>query len=132
MIATVFGDHAGGLDRHHRHGVAGVIKRQVVLADVGGLDGDAFTHAHGAHLGGDAVVVEAVLPDAFVDEAVGLVAALHHGADEPAGGGGLGGVEWWRGGIHIVENLKYRGQTSNVWLLIHVRLKPYASHHLAA
>ncbi len=88
-IATVFSDHAGGLDRHHRHGVAGVIKRQVVLADGGGLDGDALTHAHGAHLGGDAVVVEAVLPDPFVDEAVGLVAAIHHGADEPAGGGAL-------------------------------------------
>lgn len=100
-IAIVFGDHAGGLDRHHRHGVAGVIKRQVVLADVGGLDGDALAHAHAAHLGSDAVVVEAVLPDAFIDEAIGLVAPVHHGADEPAGGFNLVSVEWWWGGIHM-------------------------------
>jgi hypothetical protein len=62
---------------------------------------EPLAHAHGAHLGGDAVVVNAVLPDPFIDEAVALVAAIHHGADEPAGGGGLGGVDWWRGGIHM-------------------------------
>jgi hypothetical protein len=28
-----------------------------------------------------------VFPDPFVDEAVGLIAAIHHGADEPAVGG---------------------------------------------
>jgi len=39
---------------------------------------------YGAHLGGDAVVVKAVLPDAFIDEAIGLVATVHHSADEPA------------------------------------------------
>jgi hypothetical protein len=35
----------------------------------------------------NAVVIEAVLPDAFVDEAIGLVATVHHSADEPAGSG---------------------------------------------
>ncbi len=76
-----------------------------MLADIGGLDCDALAHAHGAHLGGDAVVVEAVLPDPFIDEAVGLVAAIDHGADEPAGGGALVGAEGWRGGIHADPRL---------------------------
>jgi hypothetical protein len=44
-----------------------------------------------------------VLPDAFVDEPIGLVAAVDHGANEPAGGGGLGSHGWKRGGIHTVE-----------------------------
>jgi|688.fasta_scaffold680004_1 hypothetical protein len=35
----------------------------------------------------NAVVIEAVLPDAFLDEAIGLVATVHHSADEPAGSG---------------------------------------------
>ena len=99
-IAVVFSDRADRLDRHHRDGVAPVVERQVALADVRGLDGDAFAHAHGAHLSGDAVIVEAVLPEAIAQEALGLVAAFHHGADEPAGGGGLGGAERWRDGVH--------------------------------
>ncbi len=49
-----------------------------------------------------------MLPDPFVDKAIGLVAALHHGADEPAGGGGLGSAEGGRGGIHVVLRLKRR------------------------
>jgi hypothetical protein len=32
-----------------------------------------------------AVVIEAVLPDPFVDESIGLVATVHHSACEPAG-----------------------------------------------
>jgi hypothetical protein len=116
-IATVFGDHAGGLDRHHRNGVAGVIKRQVLLADVGRLDGDALAHAHAAHLGGDAVVIEAVLPDAFVDEAIGLVAAVHHGAHEPARGGALGGAGWWWRGIHMVKSLRRQDRTSGILIM---------------
>jgi hypothetical protein len=111
-IAIVFGNHAGGLDRHHRHGVAGVVEGKVVLADVGGLDGDALTHAHAAHLGGDAFVVEAVLPDPFIDEAIGLVAAIHHGAHEPTGGGALGAAESGRGGIHAVVTLRHQSSVS--------------------
>jgi hypothetical protein len=47
---------------------------------------EPLAHAHGAHLGSDAVVAEAVLTDAFVDEASARVTASHrHGSDEPAG-----------------------------------------------
>jgi hypothetical protein len=53
-----------------------------------------------------------VLPDAFVDEAVGLVAAVDHGADEPAGGGGLGGAEGGRRGIHTVITLRRQSSAS--------------------
>jgi hypothetical protein len=51
------------------------------------------------------VVVEAVLPDRLMDEAVGLVAAVDHGADEPAGGGALGGAKEGRGRVHMGERL---------------------------
>ena len=87
-IAHVFGDHTGGLDSHHRHGVAPGFKGQAVLFDVDRLDDNALACLHGAHLGQHpAVVLEVVLPDAFVDEAIGLVVAtVDHGADEPAGG----------------------------------------------
>jgi hypothetical protein len=105
-IAQILPDRAGGLDGHHRDSVAPGFKGQTMLLDVGGLDGDALAHAHAAHLGSDAVVVEAVLPDPFIDEAVGLVAAVDHGADEPAGGGGLDGVELWWGGIHTRKSLR--------------------------
>jgi|LakMenEpi03Aug12_release.lakeMendotaPanAssembly.Ray.scaffolds.fasta_scaffold2132477_1 hypothetical protein len=47
---------------------------------------EPLAHAHAAHLGSDAVVVEAVLPDPFEDEAVGLVVAGDHGGDEQVGG----------------------------------------------
>ena len=60
------------------------------------------------------VIVEAVLPDTFIEEAFGQVAFVHHGADELTGCGSLGSVEWWWGGIHLVENLRRHGQASNV------------------
>ncbi len=86
-IPHVFGDHAYSLDRHYRHGVAPGFKRQAVLLDVGRLDGDALAGLHRAHLGQHpAVVVEVVLPEALVDEAIGLVVAtVDHGAHKPAG-----------------------------------------------
>ena len=49
-----------------------------------------------------------MLPDAFVEEAIGLVAAIHHGAHEPAGRGGLGSAEGGRCGIHAVLTLSRR------------------------
>jgi hypothetical protein len=86
-IPHVFGDHAYSLDRHYRHGVAPGFKRQAVLLDVGRLDGDALAGLHRAHLGQHpAVVVEVVLPEALVDEAIGLIGAASHGTHEPAGG----------------------------------------------
>ena len=56
-----------------------------MLLGLGRLNRDPIPEAHGAHLGSDAVVIEAVLPDAFIDETIGLVATVHHSADEPAG-----------------------------------------------
>ncbi len=60
------------------------------------------------------VVVEAVLPDPFIEEAVALVASVHHGANELTGCGSLGSVERCWGGIHLLENLRRHGQASNV------------------
>jgi hypothetical protein len=45
-IAHVFGDHASGVDRHHRAGVAPGFEGQAVLLDVGRLDGDALAGLH--------------------------------------------------------------------------------------
>jgi len=78
---------------------------------------EPLAHAHGARPSGDAVVVEAVLPDPFVDEAVGLVAAVYHGTDEQAGGGALGSVEWWCGGIHMRKNLRRKDQTPSTLIM---------------
>ena len=53
----------------------------------GRLDGDALAGLHRAHLGQHpAVVVEVVLPEALVDESIGLIGAtVDHCAHEPAG-----------------------------------------------
>jgi hypothetical protein len=58
-----------------------------------------------------------VLPDAFVDEAVGLVAAVQHGSYEPAGGSALGGAEWLWGGIHMRKSLRRKDQTSCILIM---------------
>lgn len=47
-------------------------------------------------------------------------AAVHHGTDEPAGGGGLGGAEGGRGGIHAVLRLRRR---SSVFALEKARVE---------
>jgi hypothetical protein len=61
-----------------------------VFLDVSSLDGDALAGLHRAHLGQHpAVVVEVVLPDPFVNEAIGLIGATCHGTHEPARGGQL-------------------------------------------
>ena len=84
-IARIFSHHTGGLDLHHRGSVAIGVEGEAMLLGVGRLDGDPIPEPHGSHLGTNAVVVKAMLPDAFVDEAIGLVATVHHSAYEPAG-----------------------------------------------
>lgn len=104
-IARIFSHHTGGLDLHHRGCVAIGFERKAMLLGVGSLDGDPIPEPHGAHLGANAVVIEAVLPDAFIDEAIGLVATVHHSADKPARVGALGNFEWWWRQIHVGQSL---------------------------
>lgn len=56
-----------------------------MLLGAGRLDRDPIPEPPGARLGSDAVAVKAVLPDACIDEAIGLVATIHHSAHKPAG-----------------------------------------------
>jgi hypothetical protein len=86
-IARILSHHAGGLELHQRGCVAIGVEGEAMLLGVGRLDRDPIPEPHRAHLDANAVVVEAVLPDAFIDEAIGLVATVHHSADEPGGGG---------------------------------------------
>jgi hypothetical protein len=62
----------------------------ILLVAVGRLDGDALAGLHRTRLGQHpAVVVEVMLPEALVDESIGLIGATGHGTHEPAGGGQL-------------------------------------------
>jgi hypothetical protein len=71
-IARVLSNGPRGLDGHDRNGLAAVVKRKIVLAGKGSFYGDSFTHPHGAN-DIQIFIFEAMLPDAFFNEAIRLI-----------------------------------------------------------
>ncbi len=84
-VIAVRNDRADGLDRHARDSLVAGIERKPGPLGGGGFDGDAVVDTHGHYVIDKAVLIP-VLPNAFFEEAFGLVggvAVIPVRADQP-------------------------------------------------